>query len=225
MAIAIGIIFIIKGLIQINDPIVTATSITLFWQPVKVASIFEISISAEGYPRRRTYVPSNQAKYELQGLLPDTAYNVSLWLVALLKGTSASINGPFLVYNATITTRQLGMCQCYHQILLFQTLDSFEVGISVKQTWLILEWTAPPETGLYVYSNVLVEYVSPTIRTSSETSTLAGFLRTKVSSKDAWSYFNVSLQFNGYTGKRLTTIFRGRVITREQGKPIIYVHP
>ncbi len=73
------------------------TSITLFWQPVKVASIFEISISAEGYLRRRTYVPSNQAQYELQGLLPDTTYNVSLWLVALLKGSSASMNGPFLV--------------------------------------------------------------------------------------------------------------------------------
>ncbi len=94
------------------------------------------------------------------------------------------------------------------------------MDISVKGEWLFLKWTVPAEPNFYADSQIVVKLISPTIRIINATSALRGILWTKVSSEAAWSYFNVSLQFDGYTGKRLTTIFRGRVIKREQGKQI-----
>ncbi len=101
-------LYLILGQNQKNDPIVTATSITIFWEPVKVASVFEISISTEGYRQQRTLASSSQTQYTFQGLLPDTTYNVSLWFVALQESSNPPVNGPFRVFHAPITTRQLG---------------------------------------------------------------------------------------------------------------------
>ncbi len=103
---------------------------------------------------------------------------------------------------------------------MFQTLDSLEVDISVKGTWLRLKWIAPDETGLYVNSKVVAKVISPTISATTETSTMDGFLRTRVSSENGWSHLNVYFQFDGYIGKRFTSVFRGQVMTREQGKGI-----
>ncbi len=94
------------------------------------------------------------------------------------------------------------------------------MDISVKGEWLFLKWTVPAEPNLYAKSHIVTELSSPTVRKISKVFALRGFLRVKVSSENAWSHLNVSLQFDGYTGKRLTTIFRGRVIMREQGKQI-----
>ncbi len=80
----------------------------IFWEPVKVASVFEISISAEGHRQQHIFVSSTQAQYMFEGLLPETTYNVSLWFVTLLESSNPPVNGPFLVYRAAITTRQLG---------------------------------------------------------------------------------------------------------------------
>ncbi len=99
---------LILGQYQQNNPIVTATSIMVFWEPVKVASVFEISISAEGYRQQHIFVSSTQTQYTFEGLLPETTYNVSLWFVPLQESSNPPVNGPFLVYHAPITTRQLG---------------------------------------------------------------------------------------------------------------------
>ncbi len=75
---------------------------------MKVASVFEISISAEGYTQQPIVVSSTQTQYMFEGLIPDTTYNVSLWFVTLLESSNPPVNGPFLVNHALFTTRQLG---------------------------------------------------------------------------------------------------------------------
>ncbi len=107
-------IYLILGQYQKNDPAVTATSITLFWEPVRVLSVFEISISADGFPRRSTRVLSKQVQYKLEGLLPETTYNVSVLFLKPLNSSSPLSNGPFLIYNASITTRRIGKSNVYH---------------------------------------------------------------------------------------------------------------
>ncbi len=107
-------IYLILGQYQKNDPVVTATSITPFWEPVKVLSVFEISISADGFPRRSTRVLSKQVQYKLEGLLPETTYNVSVLFLKPLNSSSPLSNGPFLIYNASITTRRIGKSTVYH---------------------------------------------------------------------------------------------------------------
>ncbi len=94
------------------------------------------------------------------------------------------------------------------------------MDISVERTWLLLKWTVPAEPNLYTDSHIVIVLSSPTVRTIDKIFALRGFLRAKISSMNVWTHLNVSLQFHGYTGKRLTTIFRGRVITREQAKQI-----
>ncbi len=84
-------LYLILGQYQQNDPIVTATSIMVFWEPVKVASVFEISISAEGYRQQHIFVSSTQAQFMFEGLLSETAYNVSLWFVTLLESSNPPV--------------------------------------------------------------------------------------------------------------------------------------
>ncbi len=59
------------------QPFVTENSITLFWRPLIISAVLDISISADGYAERRTFL-SSQNYYEIGGLLPDTRYNVSI---------------------------------------------------------------------------------------------------------------------------------------------------
>ncbi len=58
----------------------TESSITLFWRPLNISAVLDISISADGYAERRTFL-SSQNYYEIGGLLPGTRYNVSIWLL------------------------------------------------------------------------------------------------------------------------------------------------
>ncbi len=94
------------------------------------------------------------------------------------------------------------------------------MDISVKGSWLLLKCTVPAEPDLYTNSHIVIVLSSPTVRTIDKIFALRGFLRAKINSMNVWTHLNVSLQFHGYAGKRFTTIFRGRVMMREQGKQI-----
>ncbi len=89
------------------QPFVTESSITLLWRPLNISAVLDISISADGYAERRTFL-SSQNHYEIGGLLPDTRYNVSIWLLQPQSSLSLTPTKLSLIYNGSISTLPLG---------------------------------------------------------------------------------------------------------------------
>ncbi len=96
------------------------------------------------------------------------------------------------------------------------------MDMSVKKTQLTLRWSIPPKTYFYGTSKVIVNLTTPDLCTIGQAPALIGLLRIEINVENSWSLLEVSLQFNGYTSKRLTTLFRGRIVRRVKGKDHIF---
>ncbi len=92
------------------------------------------------------------------------------------------------------------------------------MDMALEKTQFVLRWTIPPKTYFYGTSKVIVNLTTPGLCTIEQAPALRGLLRTDVNVESSWSLLEVSLQFNGYTSKRLTTLFRGRILRRVKGK-------
>ncbi len=119
----------------------------------------------------------------------------------------AKLKNPSLIYRGFITTLPLE--------------ENFDVDASVEKPWLIFRWHTPLEEAIYEDSNVLVKLSSPTLYTIDSVATWSGYIRTKITAKNVWNVLEVFLEFDGYTGKRLELLLRGRILSRYQGKWII----
>ncbi len=92
------------------------------------------------------------------------------------------------------------------------------MDISVERTKLVFRWQTPIGICFYETSRVLVKLSSNGRFTTTKAGTWTGYLRTKLIDKYVWNFLRVSLEFEGYMGKRLAPLFRGRVMRLEQSK-------
>ncbi len=92
------------------------------------------------------------------------------------------------------------------------------MDISVERTTLVFRWQTPIGIRFYETSQVLVKLSSDGRLTTTKAGTWTGYLRTDLIDKYVWNYLRVSLEFEGYMGKRIAPLFRGRVMRLEQSK-------
>ncbi len=92
------------------------------------------------------------------------------------------------------------------------------MDISIENKEVVLKWNIPPKTHFYGTSTVIVELTTPALCTIVQVPVLSGSVRTEADVGNDWTILEVSLQFKGYTGKRLTNLLRGRIKRCDQGR-------
>ncbi len=207
----------------------TETTITLFWRPAKLSAVFH---SADGYAERRTFV-SRQNFYETGALLPDTRYNVSIWLLQPQNSPSSTSKNLSLITNGSISTSPLGRSKSYrwkqsnvnevyigHDVTSFIVADSFQVDISVERTKLVFRWQTPTGIQFNETSPVLVTLSNGGRSTTITAGTWTGYIRTELIGKGVGNFLRVSLEFEGYMSKRIALLFLGRVMRLEQSEVV-----
>ncbi len=94
------------------------------------------------------------------------------------------------------------------------------MDIFAERTKLVFRWQTPTGIQFNETSLVLVTLSNCGRSTTTEAWTWTGYIRTELIDKGVGNFLRVSLEFEGYMGKRIALLLLGRVMRLEQGEVV-----